>query len=289
MHPNGQVRAFDVRRRNPFEVRVPTDGSRNCCDDVRRWPEPVWAVRAWMRVLLDELRKVHIGAEVFLDRIDVAVEAVCRELAAVCLGDPAFQVADELVRVHGVAFPNVVAQHGLRLAVDADPHVLVAELNRIVKLEPLLFLLNIGSCLVSLHVTRAHVLDLGVEQPRAFVSDRREQRQDGCLVNARNARRCSNAHPFGQEREHLHDVVNACCVAAERPLAGFRERCAASAATVAGSSRFGESESFSGSVFAFRAGHNRPLALKGGGADNQDSQVWIARLQPRGLDGPGCR
>lgn len=56
-------------------------GSRSCSHDVRRWPEPVGPIGARMRVLLDELREVHVSAEVFFDRADVAFESIRRELA----------------------------------------------------------------------------------------------------------------------------------------------------------------------------------------------------------------
>jgi hypothetical protein len=69
--------------------------------------------------------------------------------------------------------------------------------------------------------------------------------------------------------KHLDRVVKARCVATERVLAGFRERRAAGTATIPGSLRFGESESLGGSVFAFSARHDRPLALKAGRADNR--------------------
>jgi hypothetical protein len=43
------------------------------CDDGRNQSE---TVGAWLRVLLHELREVHIRAEVFLNRRDVAFEAI---------------------------------------------------------------------------------------------------------------------------------------------------------------------------------------------------------------------
>ena len=65
----------------PFEVGIATDGSRNGGDNVRRWPEPVGTVGAGMRVLRGELRVVHVSAEVFVNRVDVAFKAIRRELA----------------------------------------------------------------------------------------------------------------------------------------------------------------------------------------------------------------
>jgi hypothetical protein len=39
VHPDREIGAFDMRRGNPFKIRIANDGSRDRGHDMRRWPE----------------------------------------------------------------------------------------------------------------------------------------------------------------------------------------------------------------------------------------------------------
>src|SRR6266540_3793566 len=88
VHPNREIRALNMRRGDPLKVRVAADGRRERGHDVRRRPEPVWPIGAWMCVLLEELREVHVRPEVLLDGRDVTFQSVRCELASMRLSDP---------------------------------------------------------------------------------------------------------------------------------------------------------------------------------------------------------
>src|SRR3990170_909081 len=172
VHPDSEIRPFDVRRRNPAHLRVATDRCGDGRRNVRRRAEPVRAVRSRLSVLLDELREVHVSAEVFFHGIGVAFQAIRGELRSMLFGDPLAQVPYELVGAHGVPLADVVAEDGLRLAVERDPDALITTLNRIVHLETLLCFLDEGPDCVGLDAARSDVLDLRVEQSRAACADR---------------------------------------------------------------------------------------------------------------------
>jgi len=93
-----------------------------------------------------------------------------------------------------------------------------------------------------------------------------------------------DAHPFGQEREYLHGIVNGRGVAAERVLAGLGEPRAAVVAAKALGAGASCSGFDGGSVLALQAGHGRPLEKRAGEADNQEAES--RGLNPLGLVRP---
>lgn len=196
VHPHGQVVAFDVRRRNPLEIRSADFDVWDRCHNLAAAIPPVASSAA---VDFAKLGKVHVLPKVFAHGSDIGVVLVAGDLITAI--STRSQVGNERMGIDAAAPADVVGDDELGFRVQGKPKHGATPFRRIRGIQMRVAGMDELPHLVNLHVIGADIADSGVKYPASFVRCRFHQFQNRVLVQSGEARDRANRHAFQHHRQ----------------------------------------------------------------------------------------
>ncbi len=229
-----QVEPLDVRGAHPGLRRVAGNDPLLGGYYGRR-AVPPFTVHSLSRVRLDELRVVDLRAEVGFHGRGVDVQAVRAELEAVA-SHGGGELGGEEVRILGGAPADVVGKQELRVPLDSEEGVGVAEFRVGELLAVLRLLLHAHEApqLVSLDVLDRDVTDQAGKESFALRAGHPEETTNRVAVHAGHPLRRTDRGALGEERENEGGIVQGDPHGTERPGRDDAEALPASLAEPAG-------------------------------------------------------
>ena len=275
MHSYGQIRSFDMRRRDAAEIR---SADFDVWDSSQNPARAVPVRRGDFVVDFMKLREFNFLSVPLADRADIGVKLVARDLVAA--NGALSKIASDAEGVDAGPCADNMADNQLRLAVQRQPQEGAAPLGGVVVPKVVIFRVNESPHLIKLHVSGADILDFGVKQRTRLLRCRVHERKNRLLVQARESGNGANAHPFEHQSDSLRELLRVRRMRGPDICGSVRVGKRGTAGSAAVSLDFPlaiGSESLAGLVFASNAGHGvSPLAFCGETSQNNLwSEAWV--------------